>query len=432
MRRLFWALLALPVACSDVSTVEPGPTTSFYRPLGIGVHEGNLVVASSNSDLRYSDESGGSVISVDPLADPVTWLGGLNVRSFAGELAIADPARCGIPAALALVPVRGSDVLYRIGIDAAGALSCDGCELSLTGQGATDPFAIGVACDGAGFARAYVGYLRSMGGAAWITQLDLTQPDGADGAVQHASFGSGQMRAFAFDADRKRLYVAQSATGSSTFIRYVDLLGGCRFGAPVAENGCRSGFAALWEGIEPRAIALSRAGPEPFRRMYVSARVYDPALAASVGVRFGEVGGVLLVADLVDDLAGQTQLQIVKVVKPLGYGAGALALLPGRGPAVRDVVAVLAGDAGELLLFDDETNDLVFVGEDPNGHPLLGSAPTGLAVDPVPSVAGDAHVYVGSFQENFVTRIDVPLADINTLTLPVPPATFPRIAGGTP
>lgn len=427
MRRLFWVLLALPVACSELSDVEPGPTTSFYRPMGIGVHEGNLVVASSNADLRYDDESGGSVISVDPASG--AWRGGVNIRSFAGELAIADPTRCGVPGALALIPVRGSDVLYRIAIGAGGALSCgEGCELSLGGHGATDPFAIGVACDGAGFARVYVGYLRAVNGAATITQIDLTQPDSADGAVQHASFGIGQMRAFAFDPTRKRLYAAQSATGSATVIRHVELLGGCRFDAAVSQGGCPSGTVALLPGIEPRGIALSRAdGPEPSRRVYVSARVYDPAAAAAVGVRVGEVGGVLIVGDLVEDLTGQTQLQIVKVVRPLGYGAGALALLPGRGPAVREVVAMLASDSGELLLFDDETDDAVLIGRDPgSGHPLLGASPFGLAVDPVAS-GGLAHVYVGSFLESFVTRIDVTLADVNT-----PLVLSPPITGGTP
>ncbi len=430
MRRLFWVLLALPVACSELSDVEPGPTTSFYRPVGIGVHEGNLVVASSNADLRYDDESGGSVISVDPLADPVTWLGGLNIKSFAGELAIVDPTRCGVPAR-ALVPVRGSDVLYRIAIGAGGELSCgEGCELSLGGHDATDPFAIGVACDGAGFARAYVGYLRAVNGAATITQIDLTQPDSADGAIQHASFGIGQMRAFAFDPTRKRLYAAQTATGRSTVIHYVDLLGDCRLDAAADDpNRCRTHFVALWSGIEPRGIALSRGdGPEPFSRMYVSARVFDPVAAAAVGVRVGEAGGVLIAGDLVDDLTGRTQLQVAKVVQ-LGYGAGALALLPGRGPTVREAVAVLAGDSGELHLFDDETGDHVYVGRDTVGHPLVGAAPTGLAVDPVQTVTGEAHVYVGSFQENFVTRIDVPLADLNGLVLP--PA-LPRVLGANP
>jgi hypothetical protein len=435
-------VLALLAACSEVSETDPGPTSSFYRPMGIGVHGGNLLVASSNFDLRYDDETGGSVIAVDPSVDPAAWRGGLNIKSFAAEMAIADPAdprgarhQCDIADPLALVPVRGGDTLYRIKIGAGGALSCgDGCELSLAGRDFTDPFAVGVGCDRlSGFARAYVGYLRSVGAAAWITQIDLTQPDSADGAVQHAAFGSGQMRAFAFDPDRRRLYVAQTTTGASTVIRYIDLAGGCRFDAAMADGGCRTGVAALWRGIEPRGIALSRAdGPDPFRRIYVSARVFDPVAAAAVGVRVGEVGGILLVADLVDDLAGQTQIQVVKVVEALGYGAGALALLPGRGTGLRDVVAMLAGDSGELLFFDDETDDRVYVGADPDtGHPLVGAAPFGLAVDPVPS-AGFAHVYVGSFLESFVTRIDVPLADINALVVPPPDPGFRRIAGGTP
>ncbi len=426
MRRLALAALSALVGCSDVSRVDPGPTDSFYRPTGMGVYAGKLVVASSNFDLRFDDDTGGSVISVDPAQDPARWLGGFNIRSFAGEMAIADPAdprgaryQCaGIPGALALVPVRGSDLLYRVALDAGGVPSCAGCELSLGGGEFTDPFAVGVAC-GPGLARAYVGHLRSVLGRAWISQIDLTKPDpAAEGAVLHASFEFGQMRGFAFDADRKRLYVAQTATGPSTVIRWIDLAGGCTFGAAPEGGGCRVGTSPLPPGIEPHGIALSRAdGPEPFRRIYVAARVFDPNLAAAAGVRIGETDGLLVVADLVDDLAGQTRLHIVKV-RPIGYGAGALAVLPGRTAAMRDVVAVLATDDGVLWLFDDETDALVEVGRDPaTGHPLAGAVPFGLAVDPV-AAGGVARVYVGSFQEGFVTPIDVPLADIDTTSMP--------------
>lgn len=431
MRRFAWIALCVALGCGEVSRLDPGPTQSFYRPMGIGVYGGRVVVASSNFDLRYDDDTGGSVITVDPAQDPVRWIGGINIRSFAGEMAIADPAdprgpayACpGIAAPVAIVPVRGSAVVYRIALAAGGAPSCEGCELSLAGNEFTDPFSAGVAC-GPGLARAYVGHLRSFFGRAWITQIDLTSPDpAAPGAVLHGSFGTGQMRGFAYDPVRKRLYAAQTATGSSTVVRWIDLAGGCRFGAPITEGGCAGGAAGLPPGIEPHGIALSRAdGPEPFQRLYIAARVFDPVAAAAAGVRLGETDGLLVVADLVDDLAGQTRLHIVRE-QPIGFGAGALALLPGR-PGLRDIVAVLAQDDGVLWLYDDETDALVQVGRVPaTGHPLLGAAPVGLAVDPV-APAGVARVYVGSFQEGFVTPIDVPLADIDGV------AVLPRFGGG--
>lgn len=434
MRRLAVLALALAAACSEISQVESGPTRTFYRPTGIGVYAGALLVASSNSDLRYDGETGGSVIAVDasgPLADgPVRapWLGGFNIRSFAGELAVADPAVC--PAlggeALALVPVRGSDHLYRVKLGAGGAPSCDGCELSLRGTQFTDPFAVTVAC-APGFARAYVGWLRSVGGRAWLTQVDLTQPDpAADGAVQHSDrAGTGQLRAFAFDPGRKRLWAAKSATAGSTNLRWYDLAGGCRIDVDEFSGGCRGGAAALPDGLDPQGIALANGDPT---RMYVAVRIFDARAAAVSGVRVGDVDGLLLVVNLVDDLAGQTHLQIEKQIS-IGYGASAVRVLPPRAGNRRDVVAALAADDGVLWLYDDDTDALVAVGRDAFGHALVGVQPFGLAVDPTVR-AGVVRVHVGSWAESFVTAYDVNLDDIDASLPPDPD--LPHILGGTP
>ncbi len=432
MRRLAVLALALAAACSEISEVESGPTKTFYRPTGIGVYAGALLVASSNSDLRYDGETGGSVIAVDasgPLADgPVRapWLGGINIRSFAGELAVADPAVCpALGEPLALVPVRGSDLLYRVRLGAGGAPSCDGCELSLRGTQFTDPFAVTVAC-APGFARAYVGWLRSVGGRAWLTQVDLTQPDlAADGAVQHSDrAGVGTLGAFAFDPDRKRLWAAKSATSNSAILRWWDLAGDCRIDVDELSGGCRGGAAALPDGLDPHGIALANGDPT---RMYVAVRIFDARAAAVSGVRVGDVDGLLLVVNLVDDLAGQTHLQIEKQIS-IGYGASAVRVLPARAGR-RDVVAALAADDGVLWLYDDDVDALVAVGRDAFGHALVGAQPFGLAVDPTVR-AGSVRVHVGSWAESFVTTYDVNLADIDAS--PPPDPDLPHIQGGTP
>lgn len=434
MRRFASVALVLVAACGEALNVEPGPTRAFYRPTGIDVYGGSLVVASSNFDLRYDGATGGSVIAVDPLSPAAgypalaPWLGGVNIESFAGELAVADPARCAIPSALALVPARGADVLYRIPLAADGAPSCgDGCALSLRGHDFTDPFAVTVAC-GPGLARAYVGYLRSVGGNSWLTQIDLTKADlGADGAVQHTARGLGQMRGFAYDPVAKRLYVAQTATSASAAIRWIELSNDCRIDATELEGGCRGGVVPLPPGLEAHGIALGNGNP---RRMYVAVRIFDTSAAAAAGVRVGDLDGLLLVADLADDFAGQTRLQVVKEIS-MGYGLTALRLLPARS-GKRDVVAVLAADDGVLWLFDDETDALAAIGREAvTGHPRVGGAPYGLAVDPT-ARGGVVRVYVGSFAEDFVIPIDVPLDDVDAWTIPQSGGADWRIRGGTP
>lgn len=456
VRRLVWVALAAGAACSDVTKLPSGPTDSFYRPTGVGVYAGKLVVASSNADLLYDSSTGGSVITVDPAvgADPSRpqLVSGLNIESFAGQVAIADPAdprgaafQC--PAvgplasgALALVPVRGADQLYAVSLGSGGALSCAGCATSLGGAQFADAYSVGVACAPAtsvspAMARAYVGYLRGQSAQAWMTEIDLAA---SPPTVRSGAFGIGQMRGFAFDPSRRRLYAVQAPQG----IRWFDLTEGCVFDAAEIDGGCRGGAVAMPPGLEARVIALSRPDAPGTPRLYVLARVYDALAAGYAGVRGGDVDGQLLVMEPFDDLAGQTQLHLVRPPISVGYGPVALATLPGRAGR-RDVLAALTIDDPLLMIFDDDTGASVVIGRDdlydpvtnpaPTGHPWIGAAPFGLAVDPVPTAGGDAHVYVGSFQENFVTQIDVPLADIELTHIPASAAApYRHIRGGTP
>jgi len=441
VRRLAMVILALAAGCGENVRLDPGPRDRFYFPTSAGVIGHRLVVASSNSDLRYDDATGGSLIAVN-VVDPMTVAGAINVSSFAGEMAIADPADPVNPCAVAdpasgavvVLPVRGAALVYLARVAAAdGRLSCDGCEVAVSGTNRGDPFAAGLAC-GDGVARAYVGYLRTTAGQAVLTQIDLTRTDlSADGAVQHVGFTLmaglteiGQVRGIAYDASRKRLYLTRTASGASTSLRWVDLANDCRIDKIGEAGGCRTGTTrsgAVPPGLELRGIALSSSAASGApRRAYLSARIYDPVAAATAGVRIGDYDGLLLVVDLAEDLGGSLDFRIVDQI-PIGYGASDVRVLPPRA-GKRDVVAALAAADGVLWIYDDETGGRVALGRDRlTGAPLVGHVPSGLAVDPVP-LAGIARVYVGSFRENFVTPIDVPLL--------VPEDACLITSGGTP
>jgi hypothetical protein len=119
---------------------------------------------------------------------------------------------------------------------------------------------------------------------------------------------------------------------------------------------------------------------------------------------------------------------------PIGYGASDVRVLPPR-PGKRDVVAALAADDAVVWIYDDDTRARVAIGRDPRtGAPLVGKTPWGLAVAPaVLPGTNVARVYAGSFQESFVTPIDVPLDDPAAAGIAVDGQGAPRrIGGGVP
>jgi hypothetical protein len=427
VRRIVFLALAGTLACNEVSKQPSGPGDRFYRPVGMGVREGKLLVASSNADLRYDSATGGSVIAVDPgaaSADPSLppLVGSVNIESFAGELAIATKAACPDLSGtedVVLVPVRGADLLYVIRADGAGALAVRAA-VALSGGTRADPFAVGVAC-APGLAKAYLGYLRATDARGWLTEIDLAaEPP----TVRHVTVaGSGQLRGFAFDAPRRRLYATQAAVGGSTVLHWFDLAGGCAIDLEpsVDVRGCARGSAAAPAGVELRGIALAR-DTGPVRRVYLTGKVYDPD---ALGVA-ADAGGVLLVADLVEDLSGLVRLDVVRTIE-MGYGGGPVALLPRSGPE-RDLVAALATTSGELLVYDDESGRTAALTVDPaTGAPVVGRGLFGLAVDPV-AAGADARVYVGSFQQDLVLRLRVPLDPLQDPA----PEILGSIVGGTP
>lgn len=457
MRRLALLSVATLVACtSETSSRDPAPLDRFFYPSGIAVLDHRLFVASSNADLTYDQNTGGSVIGVnvcDRVADPSCTdavAGALNLRSFAGELAIADPTACpalGAAGASALVPIRGVDLVTRLDVGADGALSCAGgtspgpCELAVGNSQRGDPWAVGIACDTAetpgapSIARAFVGYLRESDAKAWLTQIDLKKSPADEGYVQHQVYDTGQIRGMAYDPTRRRVYFTRTVIGASSSLAYLDLANDCRIDVTPAEGGCLGGFTrpgAVPLGLELRGIALAHVTDPAsrVRRAYVTARIYDPNASAAQSNRIGDFDGLFLVVDLEEDAGGVVDFRIVRQLS-IGYGAGGVRVLPPR-PGKRDVVAALAADDGVLWIYDDETGATAAIGRDPaTGAPLTGSGPFAIAADPavlpgtaVNGSAGTARVYVGSFREHFVTAIDVPLD--------APETTADLFAGGRP
>ena len=404
--------LALAVACGREAELGPAPLGPIRLPTGLAVDgQGRLIVASSNADLLYAESTGGTVTVLDPL-DPATLssielTSAVTVRSFAGDLAFArtepwgapvpDAEACGTAIGsqpLAVFGTRGSNTLNVLVEDPAGQLSCAGCSMPV-GSGHADPLPVTIACGGAR-PRAFVGYLTSGGGAAWIGELDLVTL-----GLQNFSIGVGPPRGLAYDRDRDRLYVA---------------------------------------GLELRSIAFAHRLPLVPLRAYITARIYDTTTAATAGGRTTDLGGLLIVVDLVDTAIGGVDPQVVAAV-PIGRGAQDVRVLPrakGWSASRRDVIAVLTVDEGALWIYDDESGSLQAIRQcataevctPVTGAPILGHEPYGLAIDP--ALAGStARLWVGSFADSFITPIDVTLVD------PVPVMTFAggfqhRISGATP
>jgi hypothetical protein len=402
-------LLAAGCGAKDLRE-ESAPLDRYTWPTGLAVLGDKLLVASSNFDLRYASEDGGSVISIDPAAAPQGELGAVlgaeRIASFAGPIAIADAAdpACGLPATEALVAARSTNTLYRFEVDpGTGALACGAdCARGL-GSTRSDAFALAVTCRG-GSASAWLGFLRGPSGGPWLERLDLNTAAATPEVVQLAS--SGPVRAIVHDPDHDRLLVGIQTTVTRAPLAWMDLAGGaCAVGATELEGGCRSGeldLGALVTGADITALALSSGQP---RRLYAGLRLFDPTLAASVGFRPGvDVDGVLAVFELSESAIGQPALTLLDTVS-VGLGIGEIAVIPRAGK--RDLVVATALVEGTVALYDDESGALAIpvFGRESTGQPIFGRRPFGLAVQP----GVVARVYVGSFDQGFVTPLLVPI-----------------------
>ncbi|BDG06220.1 hypothetical protein AMOR_52160 [Anaeromyxobacter oryzae] len=423
--------MVVAIGCGAEQRNDPAPLDRFTFPTGIAVHGQDLLVVSSNFDLQYASADGGSLLRVALGAAPAIQPGGLRIGSFGGELTVVDPARCpALGGTEALVTSRLQGRLYRIGLD-GNALTCGAaCEIRFDDDKRLgDPYGIGVTCPAGGTPRAWVGFLRTPLREAFIATIDLTT-----GARQVLSVGAGQVRSFAYDADTERLFFTSVDTQLAAPLSWIELASGCDPTLPENAGGCVVRAADLWgflRGAELSGLDLSNPVPGQRRRVYVATKVYDADLAATLGTRPGfDVTGELMVLELAENATGNLEVKLVKTLY-VGLGAAEVKVLPRRpnlpcndasgvsvpnGCPQRDLVAITASEDGLFWIYDDETGTMRDVfGRDPQtGQPGLGRSPFGLAVQDLRATPGtgdgNARVYVGSFLDDFVTAVDVPLS----------------------
>jgi hypothetical protein len=397
--------------CADSFPSSVPPLDRFDYPVGIAVRplpsgRSALLVVSTNFDLRYDQDDGGSLLSVDPDASHdlaegggLAVLGALRIGSFGGEIAWADgkesdavwrpagtfcPPLAADPAVAAggakvLVASRALERLYRIDMDAQGALACGaGCEVQLPIQ-LLDPYGVTIVCSrrgGISRADAYFTHLRGVNNQGWLSRLDLLS-----GETLPLAVGVGATYTSAFDPDGGNLFVS-TRIGIGNSLRWVDVLpevlvaegvGLPRYGSASLGSLVQGGLGGL-----TRDVAVS--GDRRF--LYLSIDLFDDDAFARTGQILTK-GGAVGVFDLTPTALGEPELRLDRLV-PTCVGAGQLRVLPPR-PGRRDLLAVTCDAEGALALYDDDVGKVVsYVGLDPGtGAPELGRQPFGIAVEPI-------------------------------------------------
>lgn len=439
------ALLLALVGCVEGETSgQLPPLDRFYFPMGVattrlGGGATALLVASTNYDLRYSGEDGGTLLSVKPLDSPI---GGAlatydaeRMPSYSGPLAVADATSCSGAAPGVLVASRLDDRLYRFALDStSGALSCAGCARE-SPSGFDDPFAVAVACRSLR-RRAYVGYLdppdatRGFGPGSWITQIDLDDVE----PPREIELGDGPVRGMAYDDRTDRLWAATQSSGSRALLHSVSLSDPRWNGAAPWEAVDTIDLYPFVRGAELRSIAVGTSPATGYSRLFLTARLYDAESQDSTGVRpFGDVGGVLIVLDVADGADGHPKVS-VRAVESIGLGVGDVALVRRPvpptvpGDPTEDLAVVTAADEDLLLVYDDATGSFIYaVAHDGRGVAILGDRPVGVAVNQLGT--GVADVYVTGFGSHIVTRFR--LDPTTPASLSVPPVLIP-IGGLSP
>ena len=455
------ALVAFLMAagCQDSYPVVLPPENIFYFPVGLAVRQlppgpgtaagsSQLVVVSSNFDLRYQESNGGTVLVVDPDASQDTALGGalttypggfMRIGSFGGQVAIADaacppgwpecPSGCpqlgadpGVAAggAKVLLASRAIQTLYRMDMSSEGTLACDSGCASVEAIQLLYPYGVATVCNsrgGSDRADAYFTFLFGPGGQGWLARVGL-----ATGDVSVLALGTPPTYAAAYDAVGDWLFVTGGASTGLAPLRWFNpsvtnqTSGGFDF--PVYGSFQTSGVVL---GSAARSVAVSNDG----LHLYVAVDLYDADLLVSTGQQFVE-GGALAVFSIARDASQQPRMAVERVV-PTCLGGGELRVLPPR-PGKGDLVAVTCDVQGVLVIFDTELGQVVrYIGLDPDtGLPILGRRPFGLTVEPIdparaitspastdyepsPCVVGAScdRIYVGSFLDNWVNILEL-------------------------
>jgi hypothetical protein len=454
MRRLAMLLLGL-TACHEPAAVREPPMDRFLHPNALAATADGkaLLVVSSNFDVQYSVEIGGTVLSVDPRLAPDGSAGqpdgalvtlpsadaGVRFGSFSGQLAVAEAATCqGFTGQrLALVPSRFDDTLnvLPLGDDDGSLVACAGaaCQVGFDRQ-LHDPWSATLACRSDGTRRSlFVGFqsvadrLGYPPGIGWLEEFDV---DELAGGVPLATGRALQVSASpiadaTYDPVADRIVAVGRPTVLTAPLTVIDLPP-CRvdaspqLGVPP-DGSCpvpvfhATDLNKQLPGTDLQAVALSNPQAGLPRRAYLSARLYDANIAALLGARppNQDIAGALLVVDLEDNAQGAPAMTILRVV-PLGLGASQVRVLPVRathldGSPRRDLVVVTSSTEGVVTVYDDDEEVVARAIhlEPETGAPQAGRLPYALALGPV--TAGVARVYVAAFDQSVVSLLDVPL-----------------------
>ncbi len=449
----FLALAALLAGCGDIARDAAPPTDRFRFPVGLALRhlkasctaapctcvagtpgcQTVLHVVSSNFDLTYDTDEGGTLIALrvpEPSERPATlgprdlWdipdivpyrLGAVRIGSFGGEVSLLDEEHCagwetgaapGAPAAF--VASRSRDRLYRLTLGNDGSLGCgDDCRTALDPD-LRDPYGVTLACGGSGTgfaASVYVTYLSTPLNVGFLSELALKVPDRlaaakSPGLQPAINIGLDAARSAAFEPLSQRVFMTGAFSGPGYMpLRWLDL--------PYPPSSTNPpppvDLATRVFGAETTGIALSSDGT----RAYVGLRLYDGYTAALVGGRTPDIGGALAVIDVTPAPTGGINGQLLSLV-PVGVGPTEVRVIPR--PGLADLVAVSCNGDGSVWLYDDASGLVprVFGIDQASGTPLLGKQPAGLAVER--RADGSVRLYVGSFGSHFVSviRLDDP------------------------
>jgi hypothetical protein len=411
-------------------------------------------------------------------------LGAARMGSFGGEVTYADPALVQDPLNLdphacpqlgslrsgALTRVvavsRSENSAYWMTMDGTGHLACDespgACTIPLVNPntkqqntGLGDAFGVTIACSDLGGTPATVNGQTTLQASAFITHLSATNDEGwmtevplvssrdcssdtnnacdantppvvpagsSPGDLLFQDLGAtGDSYSNAYDASTGRLYVT-SRVGpvGSTPLRWLDYATPMLLPAstlpqvPTRSVGQYNLYPAL-HGSLTRSLVLSHDGS----RGYMAVQIYDTVQAASTG-DYIVLATLLVVLDLSPGPTGAPSFAVLNTV-PIPSGPSQVKVLPRRG-SKRDLVAVTCTDDGYLVLYDDETGDLVATigldreSDDPKvlGNPILGKQLFGLAVEAKARTSGCKlggtscdWLYVGSFDRGWVNVVEV-------------------------
>ena len=138
-------LIALTGCGVEVQGPEP-PTDRFVYPVGMALHPNGryLYVVSSNFDVEFRQDRGGTVSVVDTDRLEIVQAGGAQIGTFGGDIALNSPGG-GAPTR-AYVAVRGDSSVTALEIEGGGGqLRCKGASRSAACQlptGSDDPFGL--------------------------------------------------------------------------------------------------------------------------------------------------------------------------------------------------------------------------------------------------------------------------------------------------